>query len=86
MIDYTAEKEQQLREENEKSLQLKNMAYLKRESDNIMGQIQRGQTSEEEGDRLIGRLIEDYKVKGEGENKYELLAGYLQVLNSAVHK
>ena len=30
LIDYTSEKEQQLKEENEKSLQLKNMAYLKR--------------------------------------------------------
>ena len=62
------------------------MAYLKRESESLITQIDRHQISEDEGERLISKLIEDYKIRGQGENKYNLLSGYLQVLNSAVHK
>ena len=82
-MDHT---EQKLIEENNKYLDLKNLAYLKQSSEDLIARVNRDKLTQEQAQPYIQAIIEDYKKQAYGDNKYEILTNYLNVVHTSVAK
>lgn len=86
LCEYIDAKELRLLEENEKSLELQNLNFLKTESKHVLERVAKEKLSEAEAQKIVEKMITDYREGSYGQQRFELLANALALLNPAVYK
>lgn len=86
LSEHLEQTEEKLVEENNKVLDLRNLAFLRQASDALLGRLGAGRLAGEQVQAEVDTIVSDYKLQAAGDNRYEILTNYLNVLNAAVSK
>jgi hypothetical protein len=86
ITEHLEQTEEKLIEENNKVLDLRNLAFLRQASDGLLARASAGRLPAEQLQGEVETIVSDYKLQANGDNKYEILTNYLNVLHTAVGK
>jgi hypothetical protein len=86
ITEHIEQTEEKLIEENNKVLDLRNLAFLRQSSETILAKINKGKMPADQLQGEIDAIVSNYKLQAYGDNKYEILTNYLNIFHSAVGK